>query len=252
MRGPSGPSKGAMTDAITHAMTDAMTQHYEALIEARMRLASMMTRQAVATTELTTDLMATLVGASLGTATAVWTSALGLRTRSARSAVATVAGGTAELDDTDDTDDPSRADEAVLVAAIAELMRVDQAPTEQELVDELLDEQQLYATNDAGEEAIDVLFRLPAAVNAEEAYLCGDFNDWSTTADAMNRLPDGSFELVRRLPLGRRWRFRYLLDSDRWENDWAADGYAPNALGDEDSVVDLNAPSASHLVMPDS
>jgi len=68
----------------------------------------------------------------------------------------------------------------------------------------------------------------------------------------MNRLPDGSFELVRRLPLGRRWRFRYLLDSDRWENDWAADGYAPNALGDEDSVVDLNAPSASHLVMQDS
>jgi hypothetical protein len=241
-----------MTDAITHAMpeamTDAMTRHYEALIEARMRLASMMTRQAVATTELTTDLMATLVGASLGTATAVWWSALGRPTRSARSAAAAVAGGTAELDD---TDDPSRPDEAVLVAAVAELMRVDQAPTEQELLDELLDEQ-LSATNDAGKETIDVLFRLPAAVNAEEAYLCGDFNDWSTTADAMNRLPDGSFELVRRLPLGRRWRFRYLLDSDRWENDWAADGYAPNALGDEDSVVDLNAPSASQLVIPDS
>jgi hypothetical protein len=28
-----------------------------------------------------------------------------------------------------------------------------------------------------------------------------------------------------------------LLDGERWENDWAADGYAPNNFGTEDSVV---------------
>jgi hypothetical protein len=27
------------------------------------------------------------------------------------------------------------------------------------------------------------------------------------------------------------------VDGERWENDWAADAYAPNAFGTEDSVA---------------
>ena len=41
------------------------------------------------------------------------------------------------------------------------------------------------------------------------------------------------------LAAGQRWRFRYLLDGARWENDWAADDYIRNEFGGEDSVVDL-------------
>ena len=40
------------------------------------------------------------------------------------------------------------------------------------------------------------------------------------------------------LRASRRWRFRYVLDGERWENDWAADDYLPNSHGADDSVVD--------------
>ena len=43
------------------------------------------------------------------------------------------------------------------------------------------------------------------------------------------------------LDAGRAYRFRYLLDGQRWENDWAADAYQPNDFGGDDSVVDLTA-----------
>ncbi len=32
---------------------------------------------------------------------------------------------------------------------------------------------------------------------------------------------------------------KYLLDGERWENDWAADGYVPNPFASEDSVVEV-------------
>jgi hypothetical protein len=33
------------------------------------------------------------------------------------------------------------------------------------------------------------------------------------------------------------YRFRYLLDDERWENDWSADDYVANEFGGDDSVV---------------
>lgn len=104
---------------------------------------------------------------------------------------------------------------------------------------------------DAAAPGLAVTFRLPAAVRAHTAHVCGEFNGWSTSADPMDRLDDGSFELTRVLPVGQRWHYRYLLDGSRWENDWGADHYAPNAFGDHDSVVDLQTPSASRLVRQD-
>ena len=82
-----------------------------------------------------------------------------------------------------------------------------------------------------------VTFELPAAVGAELAHVCGDFNDWSRTATPMTRRRDGSFRVAVVLEPGRDHRFRYLLDGVRWENDWAADGYVPNDHGGDDSVV---------------
>ena len=41
------------------------------------------------------------------------------------------------------------------------------------------------------------------------------------------------------LDAGRAYRFRYLIDGQRWDNDWAADAYVPNDFGGDDSVVDL-------------
>jgi 1,4-alpha-glucan branching enzyme len=84
-----------------------------------------------------------------------------------------------------------------------------------------------------------IRFELPVAVTAVTASVCGDFNAWSPTANPLTRLEDGRFVGSVDLPSGRCWRFRYLLDGVRWENDWAADDYVPNIHGGEDSVVDL-------------
>src|SRR5664280_2038763 len=92
-----------------------------------------------------------------------------------------------------------------------------------------------------------VTFELPAAVAAAAVSVCGDFNDWSPTSHQLTRTDNGSFQATLELQAGRRWRFRYLLDGQRWENDWAADDYLPNVHGGDDSVVDLTDTSALPL-----
>jgi 1,4-alpha-glucan branching enzyme len=89
-----------------------------------------------------------------------------------------------------------------------------------------------------------VTFRLPESVVAEHACVVGDFNDWSPTADPMERDGD-AFVAALTLAPGRSYRFRYLLDGERWENDWAADAYLPNEFGGDDSVIDLTSAGAS-------
>ena len=82
-------------------------------------------------------------------------------------------------------------------------------------------------------------FELPADIDAAAAHVCGDFNDWDPTATPMTRRKNGSFAATVSLEPGRTYRFRYLLDGGRWENDWDADDYVANDFGGEDSVVAL-------------
>ena len=84
-----------------------------------------------------------------------------------------------------------------------------------------------------------VTFRLPkeASNNAKMVSIVGDFNNWSLTENKMKKLKNGDFTLTLDLPCNREFRFRYLIDASRWENDWFADKYIPNDFGTEDSVV---------------
>jgi 1,4-alpha-glucan branching enzyme len=91
-------------------------------------------------------------------------------------------------------------------------------------------------TRDAEGQVV-VEFRLPD-VAATSAAVVGEFNDWSPTADPMVRDARGFVATIRLQP-GRTYRFRYLLDGERWENDWQADDYVPNEFGGDDSVIDL-------------
>jgi 1,4-alpha-glucan branching enzyme len=84
-----------------------------------------------------------------------------------------------------------------------------------------------------------VTFELPADVGAEQVQLCGDFNGWSTTATPLAPRKGGRFSVTVSLPAGRSYRYRFLLDGDRWENDWAADAYVRNEFGGDDSVVQV-------------
>ena len=78
-------------------------------------------------------------------------------------------------------------------------------------------------------------------MGAQTAAVCGEWNDWSADADVMHRAADGGFSVTVSLDAGRAYRFRYLLDGHRWDNDWSADAYQPNGFGADDSVVDLTA-----------
>ncbi len=84
-----------------------------------------------------------------------------------------------------------------------------------------------------------VTFTVPAEVGAQTVHLCGEFNGWDRTSHPLKRRRDGRFSTTITLETGRSYRFRYLLDGERWENDWQADAYVPNEYGSEDSVVQL-------------
>jgi 1,4-alpha-glucan branching enzyme len=84
-----------------------------------------------------------------------------------------------------------------------------------------------------------VTFELPAEINANTACLCGDFNQWSQDSHPMKRRKDDSFTITTSLKPGQQYRYRFLLDGESWENDWAAEAYMPNEYGSEDSVVTI-------------
>jgi 1,4-alpha-glucan branching enzyme len=84
-----------------------------------------------------------------------------------------------------------------------------------------------------------VTFRLPkdAAPVADMVTIVGDFNNWALTETQMKKMKNGDFKATLDLPCDREYRFRYLIDSSQWENDWCADKYIPNEHGSDDSVV---------------
>jgi 1,4-alpha-glucan branching enzyme len=87
--------------------------------------------------------------------------------------------------------------------------------------------------------ACKVTFRLPkdAAPDAQRVTIVGDFNNWNVTETPMKRLKNGDFQVSLELPCNTEYSFRYLVNANRWENDWYADRYVPNPYGCEDSVV---------------
>ena len=84
-----------------------------------------------------------------------------------------------------------------------------------------------------------VTFSLPkkAVASAHNVYLVGDFNGWSKTSTPMKRLKNGTFTTTLVLQRNRQYQFRYLINGQRWENDWNADKYVPNIYGSENSVA---------------
>jgi len=87
--------------------------------------------------------------------------------------------------------------------------------------------------------ACKVTFRLPkaAAPDARTVNVVGDFNNWNISETKMKKLKNGDFTTTLELPCNREYRFRYLIDASRWENDWHADKYIRNMFGGDDSVV---------------
>jgi 1,4-alpha-glucan branching enzyme len=85
-----------------------------------------------------------------------------------------------------------------------------------------------------------VTFELPLTGQVERVNLVGEFNDWDEAATQMRSAErDPCWRVTLDLEVGRRYRFRYLVDGHEWLNDWYADDFAENPYGSYDSVIDL-------------
>jgi 1,4-alpha-glucan branching enzyme len=86
--------------------------------------------------------------------------------------------------------------------------------------------------------SVKITFVLPkeAVENAETVALLGDFNNWQNGL-TLAKQKDGSFQTAVELEKGRSYEYRFLINGEKWENDWAAEAYAPTPFGTFNSVV---------------
>lgn len=84
-----------------------------------------------------------------------------------------------------------------------------------------------------------VRFSLPAeaAPNASSVRVVGDFNNWNWNQGIELNKKKNEFQGEAELQAGQRHEFRYLIDNERWENDWQADEYCPSPYGCDNSVL---------------
>ncbi|NNG00118.1 MAG: glycoside hydrolase [Desulfobacteraceae bacterium] len=84
-----------------------------------------------------------------------------------------------------------------------------------------------------------VTFRMPKTVaeGAHAVHLVGEFNNWSTIGTPMKSLKSGEFKTTLELTPGKEYQFRYLINQEKWENEWEADKYVRNDFGNCDNSV---------------
>ena len=82
-----------------------------------------------------------------------------------------------------------------------------------------------------------VTFKHTPEEGAANAALLGEFNSWDPEAHPMAKRKDGSFSTTLSLDAGREYRFRYLVDGDKWDNDHESDHEVVNRFGTSDSVI---------------
>ena len=69
--------------------------------------------------------------------------------------------------------------------------------------------------------------------------LVADFNDWSFTDMPMTKLKNGDFKVIVELEAGKEYEFRYLLNGEKWYNEWEADDYILGDFGKDNCVIEL-------------
>jgi 1,4-alpha-glucan branching enzyme len=95
----------------------------------------------------------------------------------------------------------------------------------------------LKKTTLASGKKVKVTFELPAN-GGESVVVVGDFNGWDKEATPLKkRKKDGVWSVSLNLPIGQIYQFKYWINGERWENDWAADDYVPNGFGGDNSVL---------------
>lgn len=72
--------------------------------------------------------------------------------------------------------------------------------------------------------------------SARSVHVAGDFNAWNSSALPLHRDDDGWWRGCLHLPAGE-YRFRYLVDNQLWEADFAAYGVELKPDGHWNSVL---------------
>lgn len=87
--------------------------------------------------------------------------------------------------------------------------------------------------------ACKVKFTVPPelAREAKKVYLAGDFNNWEFQDTQLKRQKDGTYATILELEAGAEYEYRYVLDGERWENDYEADKYVPSKICAADNSV---------------
>jgi 1,4-alpha-glucan branching enzyme len=86
-------------------------------------------------------------------------------------------------------------------------------------------------------QACKVTFELPKDIEAKDASLVGEFNDWDSSAHPLKKVKS-VWKTTLQLEQGREYQFRYLVNGQEWYNDDSADGYVPNHIDGDNSVVE--------------
>ena len=73
----------------------------------------------------------------------------------------------------------------------------------------------------------------------KSVHLAADFNDWSFTVSPMKNLRNGDFKISIDLKPGMKYEFRYLLNNEKWYNEWEADEYILGDFGKDNCVIEL-------------
>jgi 1,4-alpha-glucan branching enzyme len=81
-----------------------------------------------------------------------------------------------------------------------------------------------------------VTFQLPQNIEARQASVAGDFNNWDTGAAPLKK-SKGVWKTTLDLEQGHEYQFRYFVNEGEWHNDEAADKYIPNNVDGDNSVV---------------
>ena len=63
------------------------------------------------------------------------------------------------------------------------------------------------------------------ANGAKQIALAGEFNGWSADATPLKKSKEGVYKVTLDLEPGKAYEFKYVLNDENWENDWAADSY---------------------------
>ncbi len=96
----------------------------------------------------------------------------------------------------------------------------------------------LVGRNPKFSDRVEVTLSLDYA-NAQEVFLCGDFNQWSPASLRMLRRPDnGHWEKRLTLAPGH-YEYKFLVDGE-WVNDPEAHENVPNKWGSLNSVLEVH------------